>query len=192
MEWLRGSTEFQHRAKIEPESPDSLLLTLTTKLLVRVNLQKKTVYDSSYLAACNRFFCVQDCRSCISQVEYQGQARNTRFLERKPLINTCYRIRHRLKLKYSHFARFLLIAHRAAHQPQKKREPVWGMSLRKVTLLGSILASVTDFKKNSNSTQLKNLYNSLVRWQSSSLSPSLSPCLSSGTAAISPKVVPEA
>ena len=60
---------------------------------------------------------------------------------------TCYRIRHRLKLKYSHFARFLLIAHRAAHQPQKKREPVWGMSLRKVTLLGSNLASVTDLKR---------------------------------------------
>ena len=56
-------------------------------------------------------FCLQDCRSWIAQVEYQGQARNTRILERKPLIDTSYRIRHRLELKYFHLAHFLLIAH---------------------------------------------------------------------------------
>ena len=64
-------------------------------------------------------FCVQDCRSQIAQVEYQGQARNTRILERKPMIDTFYCIRHRLELKYFHFAQFLLNAHRAAHQPRK-------------------------------------------------------------------------
>ena len=67
-------------------------------------------------ATCNR---VQNCRSQIAQVEYQGQARSTRFLERKPLIDTSYRIRHRLELNLFHFAQFLLIAHQAAHRPRK-------------------------------------------------------------------------
>ena len=39
-------------------------------------------------------FCVQDCCTWIFQVEYQGQTQNTRILERKPLIDTSYRIRH--------------------------------------------------------------------------------------------------
>ena len=77
---------------------------LTTQPLVRINCMKKTVYDSSYFATCNWFFGVQDCRTRIFQVEYQGQTRNTRILERKPLINTSYCIRHRLELKYFHFA----------------------------------------------------------------------------------------
>ena len=47
-------------------------------------------------------FCMQDCRSRIAQVEYQGQAWNTRILERKPLIKTSYCIRHRLEVKYFH------------------------------------------------------------------------------------------
>ena len=68
-------------------------------------------------------FCVQDCcsrrTSRIAQVECQGQARNTRTLERKPLINTFYRIGHRLELKYFHFAQFLLNAHWAAHRPRQ-------------------------------------------------------------------------
>ena len=53
-----------------------------------------------------RLFCVQNCRSWIAQVEYQGQASNTRILEHKPWIDTFYRIRHRLELKYFHFAQF--------------------------------------------------------------------------------------
>ena len=40
--------EIQHSSGIEPMWPDSLQLTLTTKLLVRINSLKKTVYDSSY------------------------------------------------------------------------------------------------------------------------------------------------
>ena len=61
-------------------------------------------------------FCVQDCQSQIAQVEHQGQARNTSILELKPLIDTSYRIQHKLELKYFHLAQFLLIAYRAAHQ----------------------------------------------------------------------------
>ena len=61
-------------------------------------LLKKTVYDSSYFATCNWFFGVQDCRTRIFQLEYQGQTRNTRILERKPLIDTSYCIRHRLEI----------------------------------------------------------------------------------------------
>ena len=52
------------------------------------------------------FFCVQDSCTWIFQVEYQGQIRNTRILERKPLINTSYHILHRLELKYFHLAQF--------------------------------------------------------------------------------------
>ena len=61
------------------------------------------------------------------------------------------------------------------------------MSLRNVTLFGSNLASVTDLKEFtphssccSVISEAINLYNVLVRLQGSSLSPSLSPCLSSG------------
>ena len=64
-------------------------------------------------------FCMQDCCSQIAQIEYQGQTLETRLLEHKPLINTSYCIRHRLELKYFHFAQFLLNAHRAAHRPRK-------------------------------------------------------------------------
>ena len=45
------------------------------------------------------------------QVEYQGQTQNTRILERKPLIDTSYRIGHGLELKYFHLAQFLLNSH---------------------------------------------------------------------------------
>ena len=40
-----------------------------------------------------------------------------RILEHKPLIDTFYRIQHRLELKYFPFAQFLLNAHKAAHRP---------------------------------------------------------------------------
>ena len=64
-------------------------------------------------------FCVQDGRSRIAQVKYQEQARYTRILDRKLLIDTSFHIRHRLELKYFHFSNFLLNAHRAAHQTWK-------------------------------------------------------------------------
>ena len=66
-----------------------------------------------------QFFCVQDCCSLITQVEYQGQAPNTRILDCNPLINTSYSILLRLELKYFLFTQFLLNAHQAAHLPQK-------------------------------------------------------------------------
>ena len=53
-----------------------------------------------------QIFWVQNCRSQIAQVEYQSQARNSRNLERKPLINTFYCIQHRFELKYFHLAQF--------------------------------------------------------------------------------------
>ena len=102
-------------------SPDSLRPVLTTKPLVCINNSEKTVHESSYFANCNQYFCVQDCHARIFQVEYQGQTRNTRIRERKPLIDASYRIRHRLELKYFHFAQFLLYAHQAAHRPRKNK-----------------------------------------------------------------------
>ena len=81
-------------------SSDSLQPVLTTRPLVRIDCSKKTEYDSLYFATCNQFFCLQDCSTQIFQVEYQGQLRNTRILEFKPLISTSYHILHRLELKY--------------------------------------------------------------------------------------------
>ena len=76
------------------------------------------VFRCRYFATSNLFFCTQDRCSQIVQAEYQGQTRNTRILELRPLINTSYRIQHhRLGLKYFHFTQFLLNAHQAAHQP---------------------------------------------------------------------------
>ena len=43
---------------------------------------------------------VQDYRSRIAQVEYQGQTLHTRILECKLLIDTSCCIRHRLELKF--------------------------------------------------------------------------------------------
>ena len=67
-------------------------------------------------------FCVQDCRSRIDQVVYQGQVRNTRILEPKLLIDTSHRIRYRLESKYFCFVQFLLIADRAAHRPRESEK----------------------------------------------------------------------
>ena len=117
--WLRSGRAFLHSSGIEPMSLDSMLLALTTKPLVRINCSKKMVYDSSYFATCNRFFLRTGCRAWIFQIEYQGQTRNTIILERKPLIDTSHRIRHRLELKYLHFTQFSLNAHRAAYRPRK-------------------------------------------------------------------------
>ena len=130
--WLRRCTAFQNTSGIKPRLPDAVLLTLTTKPLVRINYSKKTIYElwvelSNFTMSCRisppatYFFCIQDCSSQIVQVEYQGQTRNTRILERKPLINTSYHIRQRLDLKYFHFAQFWLSAHLAAHWPWKSR-----------------------------------------------------------------------
>ena len=94
-------------------------LALTTQPLVHIKWTKKMVYDSSYYLNCFALlFLVQNCQSQIAQVEYQGEASNTRILKRKPMIDTSYRIQHRLELKLFH----LLNAHQAARWPQKKWE----------------------------------------------------------------------
>ena len=80
---LRRCRAFQHSSGIEPKSPDSLWPALTSKPLVSINNRKRTVHELSYFATCNRFFCVQGCRTRIIQVEYQGQARNTELIEVK-------------------------------------------------------------------------------------------------------------
>ena len=106
--WQRSCRGFRHPVEVKPMSPDYLRLALTTKPWFHIELMKKTVYESesSFLATWNCFFAHrnrQDYRSRNAQVEYQGQARYTRILECKPLINTSYRIRHRLdslELKY--------------------------------------------------------------------------------------------
>ena len=50
----RSTRVFQHSG-IEPNPPILLLLTLTTKPLVRINHLKKKIYDSLYFPTCNQF-----------------------------------------------------------------------------------------------------------------------------------------
>ena len=63
-------------------------------------------YDSSHIAAWNRFFAfkIVVLGLQVAQDEYQGQRRYARILENKHFIDTSYRIRHRLELKYFHVA----------------------------------------------------------------------------------------
>ena len=66
-------------------------------------------YDSSHIAAWNRFFAfrIVVLGLQVAQDEYQGQSGQTlyaKILEHKYFIDTSYRIRHRLELKYFHVA----------------------------------------------------------------------------------------
>ena len=54
--WLRGCSEFQNSAPIEPMLPNIQLLALTTKPSVRVDLLKTTVYGSSFFTTLSSFF----------------------------------------------------------------------------------------------------------------------------------------
>ena len=45
-------------------------------------------------------FCMQNCRSRIVQVQYQGQARDNGIIESKHLIDTSFRTLHRTELKH--------------------------------------------------------------------------------------------
>ena len=82
--WKMGSGEFQPLPGIEPISPDSLRLTLTTKPLVRVGWWIKRLHDSSYFATSNRFFAyrtvVLDYSSWISRPESAARHEIPEFL----------------------------------------------------------------------------------------------------------------
>ena len=96
--WPRGGKEFQHPQRIEPMSPDSLEIALTTEPWVHIDLLWKKVHDSRYLATWNQpLLCMQDCCSRIALVEYQGQTWYSSILQCKPLIDTSYGILHRLE-----------------------------------------------------------------------------------------------
>ena len=131
--WPRRCSVFQHSSGIDPnfwfpsrpthyDSPYPLSHWF-------VSITRKIRYATRrILPPATDFFCVQDYRSQIVQVEYQGQTRNTRILKRKPWINTSYSIRHRLELKYFHFTQFLLnaaqllIEQLSSSSTSKKRE----------------------------------------------------------------------
>ena len=50
------------------------------------------IMTRSILKPATDSFCIQDCRSQMVQVEYQGHTRNSRILGRKPLINIAFDI----------------------------------------------------------------------------------------------------
>ena len=76
--WQRVSVLIRNRTHVV--WPDFLLLTLTTKLWVRVNYIKSCIW---LIIFCHLqpILCIQDCHSWIVQNVYQGQTRNTRILD---------------------------------------------------------------------------------------------------------------
>ena len=89
-----GATErFSTHQESNPCRPSHCNLPLS-HWFVSIAGKKRYMTRRISIPATN-FFCVQDCRTWIFQVEYQGQTRYTRILEGKPLIDTSYRIRHR-------------------------------------------------------------------------------------------------
>ena len=84
-----GSNEFQHSARIEPESLKSLWLTLTTEPWVHVNIQKKAVYYQSCFAACNSFFA---CSALLSFSDSSGwiSRPDTKFNSELAVLFLCH------------------------------------------------------------------------------------------------------
>ena len=81
-------------------------LTLSHRFIVTSYSSTKRENHVVRIAYCNlenAGLLFSDCSS-----EYQGQKRYSRILEHTPFIDICHRIRHRLELKYFHFAQFLL------------------------------------------------------------------------------------
>ena len=110
--WPSGCQGFQHPMGFEPKLPYSLRHAFT--LHWAIDSYWFDEKNCIWLVLCHNLeplFCMQNCRSLISQVEHQGQTWYTRILERKPLMDTSFRILHRLELKYFHFAQFFLNAH---------------------------------------------------------------------------------
>ena len=93
-----------------------MLLILTTKLplcLMSTMFVLKYVY--MFVVSCNLEPNFHVCRIVIFRLlrlnikARQWQTLYTRILERKPFIDTSYRIGHRLELKYFHFGQFFLL-----------------------------------------------------------------------------------
>ena len=94
--WQSGCREFQHPTGIKHEPPYSLRLTLTTKPWIRVNLQKKMVYNLMCFATCNPFLSagltISDCSQCSGWIWRPGTKYQNSWTQncpcRKPLIDS--------------------------------------------------------------------------------------------------------
>ena len=75
-------------------------------LLTFLRLMSCSVSIEQKLSKEKPMFCMQACHSRIAQVEYQGQTRYTRILDRRSFIDVCYRTGHRLDLKYFNVAKY--------------------------------------------------------------------------------------
>ena len=90
---LTGQQRVSALSRIEPKSQDPLLLALAIGSHLAIGSCQSAEKNSiERVIHC----CLQDCRYRIAQVEYQGQAHNTRILELKSLVYTSYCIQHRL------------------------------------------------------------------------------------------------
>ena len=96
--------EFQHPPRIELKSPDPLQFALTTEPWLRIDVQIKMVYNSSYLATWNPFFACRIVILWLLRLNMKARFYIPEFL------NASWNI------KSFHFVQFLLHAHWAAHQ----------------------------------------------------------------------------
>ena len=116
--WPRGCKEFQHPRESNPSRPTHWKLPWPLSHEFEMISQKKRYMTRRISQPGTSFLHAGLSFSECSGLIYQGQTRNTRILERRPLINTSYRIQHRLELEF-----FLLctsFAHLAAHRPRKR------------------------------------------------------------------------
>ena len=119
--WLRRCRAFHHSSGIKPHVADSLLLPLTTKPFVHINCWKKKGICLVVFRYLQQIFGVQDSRTWIFQLEYQGQTLYMRILEHNlwSIHLIALDIERSWNIFQVYFEQFLLIAHQAAHQPRK-------------------------------------------------------------------------
>ena len=77
--WPRGSREFQHHAEIEPKSPDSLQLTLTSKPGSSQSIETNGIWLVVFRNL-QPIFCKQDCRSGWFKLKIKARHQIPEFL----------------------------------------------------------------------------------------------------------------
>ena len=104
----RGSSKIQHPAGIEPISPNSLRLALTTE--PSESLYQPPKENNKWLVvSCNLepiFFAYRIVVSGLIKLNIKARHEIPEFFYRKPFTNTCYSIGDRLEFHYFHFAQF--------------------------------------------------------------------------------------
>ena len=110
--WPSGCREFQHPAKFEPMSSETIRVEIITKPQSCINILKKTVFKSSNFANFRKLelgtrFSLARFRHRFGQVEHPDQARHSNILDSKNHIDTYYRVGHIMDSLFAHFISML-------------------------------------------------------------------------------------